>query len=283
MPVIKVFSPHPHAAAAVMGAMSAKLAEPAAPQKSSRPEGTQRGNPNRLTLRQHVFPTKSIERFANERKRVSLHDLLRSKVRSTKPRDAIFCANRAWDERTETAMKRTEDLFQSVVEPIINGEATFVNPEQKPIVDQMYALWHMRALYRDLEAQEVRLNEITGETLTKAEEEILETKHYVFVRANGMMPARQLNGITLQARIHHYVETLNTSVDRWGIISTQEGEFIVPDIPHHGIFPITPRLALVKSSPDGMITRENLVEINRVMKEASNRYFFARDFADSPF
>ncbi|MGO9060179.1 MAG: hypothetical protein ACLQU2_22790 [Candidatus Binataceae bacterium] len=293
MPLIKVISSEQaaghgsHVAAAVMGAMSARLSEPAkilaADRKRDRAEKTRPGNPNKLTLRQHVFPSKSIGRFTNERGLVSVHDLLRDKVRLAKPRDSIFCADRAWDERAEKSMKSIEDAFQMLVGPIIAGTATEVRQDQKPVVDEMYALWLMRAQYRELETQEVQLNRITGDDLTKEQEENLEKNGYVFTRKNGMMPARQLNGIQLQMRIDNSVRSLATTVTRWGVISTQDEEFIVPDIPRHGVIPITPRLALVQSAPDGMIVEQNVAEINQAMKTTSLVYCFARDFSNCPF
>jgi len=256
-----------------MGAMSAKLSEsveirPADP-KRGRAEKTRPGNPNKLVRRQHVFPSKSIGRFTNDRGLVSVHDLLRDKVRPVKPRDSIFCADRAWDERTERSMKKTEDAFQILIGPIIDGTAREIRQDEKIVADKMYALWFMRAQYRELETQEIKLNMIDGDDLTKEQEEDLEKNGYVFARKNGMMPARQLNGIQIQMRIDNFVRDLATTVNRWGVISTQAGEFIVPDIPRHGVIPITPRLALVQSAPDGMITEVNLAEINQAMKKAS--------------
>jgi hypothetical protein len=67
-----------------------------------------------------------------------------------------------------------------------------------------------------------------------------------------------------------------------GIISAQSGEFIVPDVPSHTIIPLSPRLALVGSVPDGVIVEENLAEINRAACDASQEYFFARDFSKCP-
>jgi len=72
-------------------------------------------------------------------------------------------------------------------------------------------------------------------------------------------------------------------VPRWGVISTQSGEFIVPDVPSLGIIPLTPSLALVQSAPDGTITERNLAEINLAMRTLSQDYFFARDLSKCPF
>jgi hypothetical protein len=57
----------------------------------------------------------------------------------------------------------------------------------------------------------------------------------------------------------------------------------VPDVPSHGIIPLSPILALVQCAPDGVIIERNVAEINRAMRATSRDYFFARDFASCPF
>jgi hypothetical protein len=144
----------------------------------------------------------------------------------------------------------------------------------------MFALWYMRARYRELDAQEIQLAGITGDELTKLQEENLEKNGCAFTRKGGRMPARQLNGIQLQMRIDRYAEQLADI--RWGIIHTQSGEFIVPDVPTHTVLPLTPTLALIGSAPDGIIVEANLTEINRSIGANSQAYFFARDLTHCP-
>lgn len=296
MPVIKIIdsggparasNQGPYLAAAVMAVKLAKAPEPPKVHeqlKRVRAERTRPRNPNSLTVNQHVFPSKSIERFTDQRGRVSVHELHRAAVICAKPDNAIFCARRAWDERAETGyMKRTEDDFQRTVGPIVDGKAQTLASELKAAIDRMYALWYMRSRHRDLESQEIQLNGIAGYDLTKEQEENLEKNGYMFARKGGRMPARQLNGVELQLRIDNYALALAASVTRWGVISAQSGEFIVPDVPSHGIIPLTPRLALVNSAPDGMIIERNVAEINRSMRATSRDYFFARDFSSCPF
>jgi hypothetical protein len=284
MAVIKIFDPKgSHVAAAVMAAALSKGSEPieAAP-KRARAERTRRKNPNSLTVNQHVFPLKTMEQFA-QGGRISVHLLARGKVRPMKPSNALFCARRAWDQRAEAGyMKQIEDEFQATIAPIIAGKVGEITSEQKPAVDRMYALWYMRARYRDLEEQEIQLNGIAGDALTREQEENLEKNGYMFARDGGTMPARQLNGFQLQMRINNYASQLAAGVTRWGVISVQSGEFIVPDVPLHTILPLSPTLALVGSAPDGMIVEQNLAEINRAVRAASQKYFFARDLSKCP-
>jgi hypothetical protein len=296
MSIIRVYTPdqspeskgnNPNTAAAVMGAMLAKASEPIEmlPVKSAKAktEKTRPGNPNRLTLHQHVFPAKSISRFGNQNGLISVHDLVRKRVFNAKPTNVIFCADRAWDQRTERQMTIIEDKFQSLIAPVVTGLSRTIPQDQREVIDQMYALWFMRPRYRELTQQEIHLQGGVGSKLTKEQEENLETNGYLFAREGGTMPARQLNGLQIMVRVYGYAKDLEKSITRWGVIETQAGEFIVPDVPFHTILPVTPRLALVNLEQDGHITEQNLAQLNQAMKAGSQSYFFARDLSNCPF
>jgi hypothetical protein len=290
MPVLTVYHPtNRYIAAAVMAKVGMTASAPEKGRefrlKRARAEKTRRGNPNRLTLNQHVFPVKSIERFADKDGRVETRLLdSRNKIIQPKPDNTIFCASRAWDQRAETGyMKRVEDKFQRVAAAIVAGKTATVSAEEKSAIDWMYALWYWRARFRELESQETQLNGVTGADLSLEQEENLESNGYMFARKHGAMPTRQLNGAVVEMRTGFYVEELAKSVTRWGIIAAQSGGFVVPDVPCHGVIPLAPQLALVKDAPDGMITEQNLAQVNTAMRSLSESYYFARDLACGPF
>ena len=283
MGVIKVFSSDgSQLAAALMGAMAAGRPEPLPKQSQSKPEKTRKKNPKRLTVYQHLYPQRSIARFVGDDERVAVHDVARCEVRRAKPRDSIFCARRAWDQRAEAGyMKDIEDRFQALADALIGGQSTISSVEDKHAVERFFALWYMRSRYRELEDQEIKLNGISGDNLTKEQEENLEANGYLFARTGGVVPARQLNGLWLQSQIDGYTRDLS-SVERWGLIQPQSGEFIITDTPLHMIIPLTPKVALVGNAPDGMILAENLAQLNRLAVAGSQRYFLARDLSDCP-
>ncbi len=179
-------------------------------------------------------------------------------------------------------MKQIEDAFQATVSPIVAGQIAEATPEQKQTIDAMFALWYLRARFRDLERHEIHLEGVVGNLLTKEHEENLEKKGVLFVRAGGNIPARQLNGLQLQMRINGYASQLAKDVPRWGIVSSQSGEFVVPDVPSHLVIPVSPMLALIGCAPDGMITEQNLADLNRAVSAASQNYAFARDISRCP-
>jgi hypothetical protein len=290
MPTVVVHSSGdqgPHLAAALMAVTLARASGPLKPRERlgrRTVEKTRPRNPNRLTVNQHVFPFKSIERFTGRGKRVEVFDLHRNEIFRARSGNPVFIAMRAWDQRAESGyMKRIEDAFQNFIGPILEGRALADSPEAKTAMDRFYALWYMRSRLREIESQEVKLNVAPGIDYTKEQEENLEKNGYAFVRKAGGIPARQLNGIELEMRTNHFALDLATKASRWGVISTQSGEFIVPDVPSHGVIPLRPGLALVQSAPDGTITEKNLAEINLAMRSLSEGYFFARDLSKCPF
>jgi hypothetical protein len=248
-------------------------------------EKPQKKNRHLLTVRQHVFPSASIARFADADGRVWLHDLARSKARLAKPNDDIFCAMRAWDQRAERGyMKRIEDEFQHLASKVIEGVLSEIGEAEKGVIDHFYALWLMRARHRTLPSQEIKLNGVTGGGgLTRDQEENLEINGYSFMRPDGKFVARQVNGIQLQMLSGRYANELQQRETRWGIIRAQSGEFVVPDVPAHPIIPLTPHLCLISCGTTGTIRQSNVAEINRIVRAASQEYFFARDFASCPF
>lgn len=245
-------------------------------------EKTQKGNPYHLPVKQHVFPARSIARFADANGLVSLHNLVTHRARATTPRDTMFCAMRAWDLRAERGfMKKIEDDFQELTETIVAGTITTIGPSDKGKVDRFFGLWKWRAHFRDADPQEVQLNGITGERLTQDQEEVLEKAGVLFLREGGRAPAHRMHGLQLQFAIDH--ECLLLSGIRWGVIQAIGGQFLVPDFPTMTHVPLHPTLCLCGGEQDWSaaagITRSNVVDINRHLLKGCKAYYFANDLA----
>ena len=140
-------------------------------------------------------------------------------------------------------MKSIEDAFQTLAVKILDGSVSAIGDEEKGIINEFFALWYMRSRKRNLTAQEIQANGVTGGGLSKDQEEILEKRGVLFARKGGRFPARQLNGLELRMRTYHYVRN-GLSVTQWGIIQAQDGEFAVPDVPGTPSFPLRQRSAL---------------------------------------
>jgi hypothetical protein len=247
-----------------------------------RAERPGRGNKYKLTYSQHVFPKASIARFANDKGLVSVCDMIRGRTRPASPKDAIFCAARAWSQREEGGfMRDIEAEFQRVVRKIIDETASTLESSDHRAISNFFALWYFRARQRTLPMQEIQGKGITGGAWTPDQQEMLESRGIVFVRPGGKLLARQINGAQIQMKVGIYANDALASVE-WGIVHAQEGEFLVPDVPDHMIVPITPTICLVSNQQSGWIVRSTVAEINRTLQAASREYFFARNFAKCP-
>jgi len=246
-------------------------------------EKTQKGNPHALPIRQHVFPSASIARFADKSGVVSLHRLFTGQVLKAKPSNPIFCAMRAWDARAEVGyMKQIEDEFQELASRIIRRKIIKIEVADKPKVDAFFALWKMRAIFRSKEVADVQFNGITGENLTKDQEEKFEKIGIVSLREGGVMSAHRVHGIQIQAGVMQQTSALSNI--RWGIVRAHDGQFVVPDSPAITFIPLEPTLCLCGTAENviesGTMLRNNVIELNCHLRAKSKEYYFANDLRE---
>jgi hypothetical protein len=81
--------------------------------------------------------------------------------------------------------------------------------------------------------------------------------------------------------VGRYLREVNASAS-WGIVRASGGEFVVPDWPMHAFIPINPTLALANPAINQALDRDAVGVVNKQLRLASRRYFFARDFAACP-
>jgi hypothetical protein len=105
-------------------------------------DATQKNNPHRLTINQHVFPKRSIERFFGGNRAVMLRDCVRKRTRFAGSSYAIFVAQRAWDQRSEHGyMRRIEDSFQEFADRILTADRNFsLGPADVKSINHLFAL-----------------------------------------------------------------------------------------------------------------------------------------------
>ncbi|HEX4415020.1 MAG TPA: hypothetical protein VH107_15395 [Lacipirellulaceae bacterium] len=244
----------------------------------ARYEKPQKGNPHELVIRQHVVPVRSIERFAGPDGLVETQIAGLKRIVKRKPSDEIFVARRAWDERAERGyMKAIEDAFQELADKILSGEIEHVGDIHARTVNRFYALWYHRSRVEPADEIETQINGVTGEQFSKDQQEFYEKRHILFVRAGGKIATRHITAMQLQAKIDGYSEQIKDW--RWGVIQTVRGEFVMPDVPSHGLMPIAPNAMLAVHHPNGTILKPNLIEINASFLAYTRNYFFARNIA----
>lgn len=242
-----------------------------------------RGNPQSLTVRQHIFPAQSIKRFANTDGYVWVNDITHFKARMAKPTDEVFVAKRAWDQRAEAGyMKYEEDMYQSLAEYILSG-GKFGFESDHYIITRMYALWVTRHHRAGNPFDDTQLNLVSGSQLSQEHQEVIESKHGLFIDANGRIPARMMNGTVIQTHYGQLAASIGRAGYRWGLLTSRTGEFIVPDsFVNVGIMPLTPTQCLAAGSDNAFIDNKSVKTINRQAIESSANYFFARDIRKCP-
>jgi len=279
-----------HTAAAIFSHFLKKVNSPigaegssAGTTNASKYERPKNGNKYKLTIGQHVLPRESIARFANEQQKKCVRVSIKSppSLLWRHPKNKIFCAMRAWSEREESGfMKDIEIKFQTIAKAVITGTVSIIGDAENHAISNFFALWYMRARYRNLPEQELQANEISGSDLADDQEELLESRGVIFLNKDGKFLYRQLNGIVLQEKVGSYTNELSSI--KWGVIKAQEGEFVVPDVPNHTIIPLTPTICFAGNAPHGTIVKSNVAEINGALQSCSQNYFFARDLSKCP-
>lgn len=244
-------------------------------------EGTQKGNPYKLTTDQHVFPKKSISRFSDDYGLVQVCSYRAGKVLRVKPGNSLFCARRVWDQRTEAGIgKHIEDNFQQLARGILRGQVTGIGYLEKKAVEEFFSLWRTRQKFLRDGLPDLRMNGFSGDSLTKDQQEIVESKHAIFFN-EGVMPGRFAAGIHVFGYMNAFRQS--NSHMKWGIIRAGEGEFIVPDcFEDMMVVPVSPKLCIVADQDNSTLTRSEVAALNQVAIDRSTNYYYARNLAACP-
>ena len=248
-------------------------------------EKPQKKNPHGIIVNQHIFPARSIERFANSKGTVDVKLIKQNKIIKLPPSDPLFCAKRRWDQRAETGyMKTIEDSFQSLASSIINVRVTSLEDMDCRIATDFFALWSLRHFRNENPIQDVQLKGImSGKSLSKDDKERLEKNHALFVEGDmdALVPGRFMTGLNIQINIDRMRSQIGKL--RWGIVRSIEGEFIVPEsFSTHAIIPISPTVILLGDSTNLLIPRSEVAKVNKLAVSHCRNYYFARNLQNCP-
>jgi len=244
---------------------------------------TQKGNPYSLTVDQHVFPVASLRRFADKGGSVWVTRRGWREPKKLSPRASIFCARRAWDQRSEYGyMRHIEGRFQALADRIVAGYRSLSAPECEAVT-QFYALWRYRAIQREKVEPDVTIRGfLPDRTLSEDRMEALESNGYVVANAMGAMPGRMMAGMRIQFGIRKVA--LDLLGVRWGVAEAFQGEFVIPDSPGTiTIVPVSPDICLAADTGDHTVMPEGVRLINQLAISTSSSYLVARDFSKCPY
>jgi hypothetical protein len=240
------------------------------------------GNPYQLTVNQHIFPARSIERFYGIAGMVQVFNKQTGKMFPSVARNPIFCAQRAWHQKAESGfMLEIESRFQPIAHAIVTGTLRYVTPFEHDVISRMYALWLCRFARQDNSQPDPVMKMVRPEReLTQVDQEKLEKAGILMVRPDSSVPMRQIIGVRLQLEVEDLAHQLTGGC--WGILRADEGEFLVPDnFGSAPIIPLSPKIVLAYGDGNTALDSEGVVRINQLAWICSRRYIFARNWKDA--
>ncbi len=242
-------------------------------------DNTLKGNPNKLTVHQHIHSKKSISKFANSNGLVNV--FLKNNKRNfyVKPDNKVFCGKRVWSQKSETGfIKKIESNFHKELDTILKTE-TINNHEA---INEYFLLWRIKHLLKDSDNQDIKLNLISASNISKEEEEIIELNGGTFIRNDSSVPSRFNNSFYLIMLFDKHYHNIKNRI--WNIVKSCDGEFIEADCYNEYLFfPINPHIALIEKYPKSIIDRNELALLNRISINESQHYYFGRDLKNCPY
>ncbi len=240
-------------------------------------EPTVKGNPHQFVIKQHFHTAHAIGKFHGNDGKLDVHNIEKGETERKHKRSTIFCAKRNWDQKAEIGlMADIEKLFHEE----INNIKPF-NLRNHSAISEYFLLWRIRHNFHSSRMDDVALNGISGSGLSKAEEEVLESKGVMFVRDGGVVPARFMTGIQVLMQLDQQrggVENL-----KWGLLKAKEGEFIVADCYQDLTFiPISPTSAFCAGYKDMNIDRSDVTNANKQSIDKASEFYFARNLSRCP-
>ena len=246
-------------------------------------EVTQPGNPHQLTINQHCFPKKSVERFCNKNGVVEVFLIGENKVVSLKPDHSLFCARRVWDQRAESLfMQDIENEYQALVSKLeVEDWSRPLGVEENRIIADMYSLWHVRCCWKDKYPDDQELVGVlpARPAYSPDDREVLEKNNMVTSidrGARAYMPGRHIAGFLVQNGYGLVRDAVRGY--SWGIVESECGEFIVPDNSSIGLFlPVTPtKFFFVGQDDRRVVNKPELRHMNTMFRLGSEHYYFGR-------
>ena len=231
-----------------------------------------KGNRHQFVINQHFHTAHAIGKFYGDDEKVDVHIVKTDQTERKHKRASIFCAKRNWDQKAETGIMAD---IESAFHEEINNLKPFKSRNHQAISDY-FLLWRIRHHFHMSRMEDQALTGVTGSDLTKEQEELLESNGVMFVRENGMVPARFMTGIQVLMQLDRQragVENL-----KWGLLTSSDGEFAVADCYYDLAFmPISPKLALCAGYTDINIDRQSVANANMQSIAKATEFYFARD------
>ena len=201
----------------------------------------QPGNPERLTIRQHVVSVAHLQRWSVDGVvEASRRPFTRSWC--DRPENMLW-ARRRWSQKTELVRfkRAVEDPFHQELDHLDTQESV----QDHEAVTRYFVLWWFRSRYIDTKEPNTRLRAPGLEDLvgpTRAEQDCIEANGAVFIRDGGLVPGRFSVGIDWMGFLD--VNQRQIAATRW-LCFRLDGDLVLGDTPYAEVIPIGPNRVLV--------------------------------------
>jgi hypothetical protein len=235
-----------------------------------RHEPTQPSNPRQLTIDQHVHSRACVERFTDAEGLVRVVRAGTTTSFRATPDNPVFCVKRVWDERVEHGLfQQVESAFQNALSAVLERGTV----DDHDAITAYASIWQIRAQLGERPPEDVMLNGVPAERLTKEEEEIIEWKRGAFTR-DGALQGRF--AASIHATRSHDFNMVQLAAVRWGVLRTKDRPgFVCPGAPAGAPYiPVTPTLALVAGHRDREVDRVQIDHLNGSLLSRSSRLIF---------
>ena len=243
----------------------------------------QKGNPHELTVKQHCFPRRSIERFVNDDGIVHVRLIEQGKSILARPEDQLFCARWVWDQRAERGfMLEVENAYQELADGIEEGRIVRrLRVAENRVVTEMYSLWWLRSKWQRKPLPDEPLMDVIEleHECSKDDRERLEKAGVSVIGPGPKLDGRHIASGVIQLHFFRLRERLKGL--RWAILSTRAAEFLVPDTAETPYLPVAPKLCLVPGEGYRIADASTVAALNVRSVHESCDHFFAKSSVDA--
>lgn len=241
-------------------------------------------NAHQLTMKQHIIPRKSISRFCNE---AGLVRVTRNGGSTflAKAGNAVFCAPRLWEERSEVGHKAIEDRFQMIADRVCAGEIDSPDIEQSHDITAMFALWSVRSSLVEANDKGAGLvdspgiegfpSDLNASGWSMSERDQLEKAGFVVSNPDASVPGRMFAWPHMQRKINVICSKVRGM--RWGVLNAGEGQFFMPDrYQQTWLFPLSPTIVLALGRRSETLAADAVSNVNSISRSEHRVWLFKR-------
>lgn len=163
----------------------------------------------------------------------------------------------------------------NLADKVMKGDVCTLNAEQQLVVSYMFALWSTRWHWANTPVadQEIEGAISVAVEYSQDEQEQLEKAGITVIRPNLTISGRHFTGTSIKRNIDLVVAQLSDA--QWGILTCDDGEFLVPDTASTLRYvPLAPNICFFSQSLDEKITCTGLDEINQEVIRGASEYYF---------